>query len=172
MERSTKNPNASLNGSLKMREHTLSDILRSRYTNCGYKQLTDEEGLTYASYLVEKRKTKDTLFVGANDGMLHALDANNEILPKISTISSPKYGCYESDYLPHKYLVDGKSSAIDAYFNNQWRSILLGRLGLEGKAIYALDVTKPEKFSTQNVLWEVSYTQSPDNQDVLQIIWV
>lgn len=58
--------------------------------------------------------------------------------------------------------MDGKSSVADAYFDGDWHTILLGTLGLGGKAIYALDVSDPASFSDKDVLWEISDTQSVD----------
>lgn len=168
--------------SLREREQILGDVVhsninfRSRYTNYGYKQLNGNEGSSYDDYLVRKRSTKDTLFVGANDGMLHAFDADDgdelfayipdAILPKIATISNPLYGCDSDTCLPHEYLVDGKSAVADAYIDNEWRTILTGTLGLGGKAIYALDVTEPSRFSEDDVMWEISSDQSDYADDM------
>ena len=169
-------------GTLRKRASKLGDIVHSnlnyanRHTNFGYKELTGTEGNSYAAYLATKRNTKDTIFVGANDGMLHAFDAKtgkelfgyvpNQVLPKLATISDPKYGCDESDCLPHEYLVDGKSVVADAYIDKQWRNILIGTLGLGGKSVFALDVTNTASFKEQNVLWEISDTQAPYSASV------
>lgn len=169
-------------GFLRERDHILGDIVhsnlnfRSRYTNYGYKHLSGSEGSSYDEYLVSKRSTKDTIFVGANDGMLHAFDADdgdeffayvpNEILPKIATISNPLYGCADDNCLSHEYLVDGKSSVADVYVNNAWKTILIGTLGLGGKGLYALDVSEPSSFSKDEVLWEISTAQSDYADDM------
>ena len=163
---------------LRKRDSLLGDIVhsnlnfRSRYTNFGYKQLPGTEGSSYAAYLVSKRNTKDTLFVGSNDGMLHAFNAENgkelfgyipdAVIPKLTTISNPKYGCDEKGCLQHEYLVDGKSALADAYFKNEWHTVLIGTLGLGGKAVYALDVSDPASFTDKDVLWEISNVQSPE----------
>src|SRR5690606_41144506 len=39
----------------------------------------------------------------------------------------------------------------DVYINNEWRTVLVGTLGLGGQGVYALDVTDPE---SPRVLWE------------------
>ena len=174
--------NTSQDGNLmRNRDSVMGDIVhsnlnfRSSIINFGYKQLSGSEGSSYAAYLVAKRATKDTLFVGANDGMLHAFDAENgeelfgyvpnNVFPKLANISNPKYGCSDDDCLPHEYLVDGRSTVADAYFDGQWHTVLVGTLGLGGKAIYALDVSDPETFNKNNVLWEISDTQAADSAD-------
>lgn len=163
-------------GSLRKRTSKLGDIIHSnlnyasRHTNFGYKELAGTEGTSYAAYLTAKRNKSDTIFVGANDGMLHAFEAEtgkelfgfvpNETLPKIVSISDPKYGCDKDDCLPHEYVVDGKSIVADAYIKKQWRNILVGTLGLGGKSVFALDVTNASSFNEQNVLWEISDKQA------------
>ncbi len=167
---------------LRARTKILGDIIHSnmvfkgKTTNYGYKQLSGAEGTGYASFLSTKLSSQEAIFVGSNDGMLHAIDADdgselfayvpNEVFPKIATLSNLKYGCSEDDCLPHEYLVDGVSSLGDAYFDSSWHTVLLGTLGLGGKAIYALDVTDADNFDSTDVLWEISTTQSPDHHSI------
>ena len=164
-------------GSLfRTRTNILGDIIHSNIlfkgnlTNYGYQNLP--EGSSYGAFLRNKQSTCSTLFVGVNDGMLHAFNADdgselfafipNEIYPKLVTISDPNYGCKAKGCLKHEYLVDGTSSIGDAYFDStsDWHSVLVGSLGKGGKGIFALDVTDPEHFSANDVLWEVSATQA------------
>ena len=164
-------------GSLfRARSNILGDIIHSNLlykgnlTNYGYQNLP--EGTGYGAFLRDKQSTQATLFVGANDGMLHAFNADdgselfafipNEIYPKLVTISDPDYGCKGDNCLKHEYLVDGTSALGDAYFaaTSDWHSVLVGSLGKGGKGIFALDVTDPENFSADNVLWEISATQA------------
>jgi type IV pilus assembly protein PilY1 len=106
------------------------------------------------------------LYIGANDGMLHGFHANtgveqfafvpNGVYSKLSDLTSAAY--------VHKYFVDGKVHASDAYIGSSWKTILLGSLGAGGRGIYALDVTSPSSMSASNVLWELqgnSDTASP-----------
>lgn len=102
----------------------------------------------------------DTLYVGANDGMLHAFDAEDgrelfAYVPNIINFSSlaelsrPDYG--------HKYFVDGPV-AVSARTLTPDRNILIGSLGRGGKGLYALDVSSPESFASGDVKWERSET--------------
>ncbi len=145
-------------------------VFKGNLTNYGYQNLP--EGSSYGAFLRDKQKTQRTLFVGANDGMLHAFNADNgselfafipnEVYPKLVTISQPNYGCKAEGCLKHEYLVDGTSSIGDAYFDSTstWHSVLVGSLGKGGKGIFALDVSDPEHFSADDVLWEISATQA------------
>jgi len=160
----------------RSRSGILGDIINSNLlfkdtlANYGYSRLP--EGGDYPAFLSNKKDTTATLFIGANDGMLHAFDGNtgdelfayipNEVFSKLPTISDKKYGCKDVNCLPHEYLVDGKSAIGDAYFasSSDWHTILIGGLGLGGKGLFALDVTNAESFSASDVLWEISSTQA------------
>lgn len=103
-----------------------------------------------------------TVFVGANDGMMHALNAADGserfayvpavLLPKLAALASPSY--------THQYYVDGRLDVKQ--FGAQ--AILAGTLGGGGKAIFALDVTNATASSELNaaakVLWEISNASS------------
>jgi type IV pilus assembly protein PilY1 len=104
----------------------------------------------------------NTLFVGANDGMLHAIDADDgtEIfayVPKgidldaLASTSDPRYGTT----VVHKYFVDGPI-AVSAKSQTPGKNYLVGALGRGGKGVFGLDVTDPENFGTGDVLWENS----------------
>lgn len=101
-------------------------------------------------------KDSETIFVGANDGMLHAFNALTGVerfayvpggidFAKLATLSSPQYG--------HEYFVDGPV-VVSQRTVTPGKNYLVGTLGRGGKGVYALDVSNPASFSTANVLWE------------------
>lgn len=101
-------------------------------------------------------KDSDTIFVGANDGMLHAINAQTgqerfAYLPggvnlaDLATLSDPQYS--------HKYFVDGPVS-VSTLTQTPGHNYLVAALGRGGKGVFGLDVTNPGSFSTSNVLWE------------------
>ena len=148
-------------------------LFKDNLANYGYSRLP--EGGAYNGFLSSKQSTVAAIFVGANDGMLHAFNASNgeelfgfvpnEIFPKLVTISDLDYGCKGDECLPHEYLVDGKSALGDVYFSSSsdWHTVLVGGLGKGGKGLFALDVTHAESFTEDDVLWEISSTQAPDS---------
>lgn len=102
----------------------------------------------------------DTLYVGANDGMLHAFSGSSgrelfAYVPNIlnfqslSTLSRPDYA--------HKYFVDGPV-VVSRRSVTPDKNILVGTLGRGGKGLFALDVTNPSAFSTSDVMWERNST--------------
>ncbi|MEN5115903.1 PilC/PilY family type IV pilus protein [Luteimonas sp. TWI662] len=90
----------------------------------------------------------DTLYVGANDGMLHAFDVTTgrevfAYVPKIidfsnlGTLSRPDYA--------HRFFVDGPLIASPRSLT-PGKTMLVGTLGRGGRGLYALDVTSPAEF--------------------------
>lgn len=100
--------------------------------------------------------TVDTVFVGANDGMLHAFDATSGVerfayvprgidLAKLKEFSDPDYG--------HRFFVDGPIVvSTDRELTGQ--KVMVSTLGRGGKGLFALDVTNPASFSASKVLWD------------------
>lgn len=96
------------------------------------------------------------LYVGANDGMLHAMSAVDgkplfSYMPKginfaaLSDLSDPHY--------IHRFFVDGEIYVSDTTAGNG-KNILVSPLGRGGKGMFALDVTQPGAFNVSNVLWD------------------
>jgi type IV pilus assembly protein PilY1 len=108
--------------------------------------------ISSAPYFV---KASNTLFVGANDGMLHAIDATtgNERFTYIPNAIFSKLGKLTASNYTHDYYVDGEL-AVSGDFETPGKSILVGSLGRGGKAIYALDVSAPDSFDASKVMWE------------------
>ena len=115
-------------------------------------------------------KDTDTVFVGANDGMLHAFSSKNcDKTAKPSCVQ--KAGVEQFAYIPrtilprlkdltrvgykesHKYFVDGEL-AISSQADTAGKNYLIGTLGRGGKGLFGLDVTDPSTFKASNVLWE------------------
>jgi|GEM_PF-3265004 len=108
--------------------------------------------ISSAPYFV---KTSNTLFVGANDGMLHAIDAStgNERFTYIPNAIYGKLVKLTASNYTHDYVVDGEL-AVSTDFETPGKAILVGSLGRGGKALYALDVSAPASFNASKVLWE------------------
>lgn len=129
-------------GNLRNRPHLLGDIVGS---SPAYSSQTD------------------TLYVGANDGMLHAFDAadGSELFAYIPAISnwSNLRDLSDPEYL-HKYFVDGPV-VVSTHMQTPGENILVGTLGKGGKGLFALDVTVPSSFGPSDVKWERAETLAP-----------
>ena len=99
-----------------------------------------------------------TVYVGANDGMLHAINAANgqvrfSYMPKgldfaaLANLSSTSYD--------HHYFVDGQIDIARIEGNgNQYTNVLVGALGRGGRGVFGLNVTAPASIGTSGVLWD------------------
>lgn len=109
--------------------------------------------------------TRDTemIYVGANDGMLHAIDALTgnvrfSYVPaginwsKLNSISDPAY--------THGFFVDGPV-ALSTFRMQAGTNYLVGTLGRGGKGAFGLNVSTPTNFVASNVLWD--HTAANDN---------
>lgn len=129
----------------------------------------------YATFVLGKKSRKPMLYVGANDGMLHAFSANpitsgsdagTELFAYVpSALYANLPGLSDLAYT-HAYYVDGTPAVTDAKVNGSWKTVLLGGLGGGGAGIYALDVTNPESISegtaASTVLWEFTNNVDAD----------
>jgi type IV pilus assembly protein PilY1 len=129
-----------------------------------YSGATFTGATTYGTFVTNKAGRLGVLWVGANDGMLHAFNANNgkeifAFVPNsafgrgIAKLANPDY--------QHQYYVDGDMAIADAYDTGtaQWRTILVGTMGRGGPGIFALDITDPSTPNTATntgikFLWE------------------
>ena len=113
------------------------------------------------------------IYVGANDGMLHAFDdaTGNEAWAFVpSDLYRPDdtgLGAlsYQDGALPpfkHHFYVDATPRISDANFGGgpaDWHTMLVGGLGKGGKSYYALDISQPSDITSEieaakRVLWE------------------
>lgn len=143
------------------RTHVLGDIVgsQSAYVKKSNFNYTDTG---YAAFKKANETRQGMLYVGANDGMLHAFNADTgaESWAYIPSVLLPKlYKLAEKNYSRnHTYFVNGSPQQGEAYFDGAWHTLLVGGLAAGGRGYYALDVTTPD---TPKVLWE--FTVDSDN---------
>ncbi len=159
----------------RIRTKILGDIINSTpayvsVLDFGYDSLpsTDPGASLYNAHVKATRSRPPMLYVGANDGMLHALKIASsgtsvveefafipmEVYPKLVDLTMPGYS--------HQYYVDGSPVVGDAYIDDvwntssgaEWRTVLIGTTAAGGKSIFALDITDPENFDSGDVMWE------------------
>lgn len=146
------------------REHRLGDIVNSSpvyQTKPPFSYL--DAG--YSDFVTANASRQKVIYAGANDGMLHALNAEtgDEMWAYVPTAVIPNlYKLADKGYPNnHKYYVDGALTLGDACFSapttgctgGTWTTMLVGGLGKGGRSFYALDVTSP---SSPKLLWEIT----------------
>lgn len=146
-------------GVYRARDHLLGDTVNAKPAYVKLPQYSFNDA-GYAAFKTAKTALprQGVLYMGSNDGMLHAFNSDTgaemwSYLPKI--VMPNLYKLAEASYATlHQYYVDGSPETMDVYDATlgQWRTILVGGLGLGGRGYYALDVTDP---ANPVALWEV-----------------
>lgn len=114
----------------------------------------------YAAFKTSVETRRGMVYVGANDGMLHAFDADtgDEVWAYVPTMVIPKlYRLADKNYgSDHQFFVDGSPVSGDITIGGVWKTIMVGGLGGGGRGYYALDVTDP---NTPKALWEFTHNE-------------
>lgn len=100
------------------------------------------------------------LFAGANDGMLHALDAHTgkEVFAYVPRLVSTNLHYLSDPVFSHKYFVDLPPFAFTEKIGGTSTTLLVGGLGKGGKGYYCLDISSlppsSESAAANMVKWE------------------
>ena len=153
-------------GQFRNRTHKLGDIVASAPLYVGA-----PDGLTqtsdYFAFVNTNKGRSPVIYVGANDGMLHAINpANgnevfayipNGVFNHLLNLANPFYNDN------HLFFVNGSPRSGDVKFasDGSWHTILVSNLAAGGSTLFALDVTAPdaiiaggESVLAQAALWE------------------
>ena len=126
--------------------------------NFGY--YDDMESVAYSSFVSTYRTRTPMIYAGANDGMLHAINASTGVEAMAYVPSALYSGLSQLTDLnySHRYYVDGSPTVGDVFYAGNWHSLLVSGLRAGGKGLFALDVTNPSNFAESNaasiVRWE------------------
>jgi type IV pilus assembly protein PilY1 len=145
----------------RARKHVLGDIVSSeaRYVKQPLQGYLDAG---YQDFKSSNAGRTAMVYVGANDGMVHAFEGltGKEAWAFIpSAVLPTMYHLADTDYAnKHWYFVDGTPEVGDicpnspaACSSTQWKTILVGGLNDGGMAYYALDITDP---AAPKLLWQ------------------
>lgn len=177
----------SAGGVYRSRGAVLGDIVNSKVNAVGapsapYFDATNPGYNTFRRSLSGRRTV---VYVGANDGMMHAFDgslsgttAGTELFAYVpsfvygssSTAATRGLAALGNPSYEHRPYVDATPLAFDVDFarvggaspaatTSDWRTILIGGLGSGGRGYYAIDVTQPDSWTSEEVvaskvLWE------------------
>jgi type IV pilus assembly protein PilY1 len=147
----------------------LSSTVRSAYTT--YLTSTGPTG---------KKDRQSFVYVGANDGMLHAFKGDEPctVASKPAMCTPANAGTEAFAYVPngvlgkvgllankdytHQFYVDGNLAVGDVHDGTSWKTVLVGASGAGGRGVFGLDISNPSGFDADDVLWEVNATTDGD----------
>lgn len=147
----------------RKRQATLGDLIDSKPAFIG-KPTFNYGDSGYQTFKANNANRAKTVYVGANDGMLHAFNADtlterwafipSMVIPNLWKLADASYAS------KHAYYVNGAVSISDICVAadcttataSDWRTILIGGLNGGGRGYYALDITDP---INPALLWEI-----------------
>jgi Tfp pilus tip-associated adhesin PilY1 len=176
--------NAVDNRLYRYREAVLGDALESQPAFIG-KPMFSYPYPGYSTFATAQAARAGTVFMGANDGMMHAFatDTGSERWAYVPSMVIPEmWRLADTNYATlHRNFVNGSPTTSDICTANctcddacvtagnaapVWKTILVAGLNGGGRGYYALDITTP---STPALLWELTPTTgsgSVKNDDV------
>lgn len=148
---------------------------------------------TYRRFLAAKKLRNPQLFVGANDGMLHAFSdvdgaetfafMPDSVLGNVKALAGLDYS--------HQYFVDGPLTEADIYdaSASKWRNLVLGGTGAGAKSLFAINVpvvsypsdatTAPAALTVAqsapgaaDILWSISSADTTDPKNFSELGYV
>ncbi|EXI68723.1 MAG: Tfp pilus assembly protein, tip-associated adhesin PilY1 [Candidatus Accumulibacter adjunctus] len=170
-DKSNEGPLADLGKYYRQRTHILGDIVGSEavYVKGSPWNYVD---YNYAGFKTANQSRTAMVYVGANDGMLHAFDASTgeeawayvpgAVLSRLFKLADKNYGAQNV----HQFTVDGTPVVGDVCVSDcatpasgslptVWKTILVGGLNNGGRGYYALDITNP---AAPKALWEFTHS--------------
>ena len=116
---------------------------------------------SYASFKTAQA-SRNMVFIGAGDGMLHGFSTSNmaeffgyipsPVYPNLALLGKTDYGEAAN---PHAYFVNGVLRQQDIKVGSDWQTILVGGLAQGGQGYFALNATSTSTLTaTSGVKWE------------------
>ena len=143
----------------RIRDHVMGDPINATpaFVRAPTFAFQDSVTPTYDSFKTANASRSPTLYIAANDGMLHAFNGDtgveiwayvpNMVLPNMYKLATDNWD------VQHKYSVDGSPQVMDVFDSGAgaWKTILVGGLNKGGRGFYALDITNP---ASPKGMWE------------------
>ncbi len=149
------------------REATLGDAVESQPAYIA-KPTFSYLDTGYSTFKSANSGRPGTVYMGANDGMLHAFNATNStseggkerwayvpsmVIPNMWQLADSNYSTN------HAFFANGSPVVSDVYVGGAWKTILVAGLNGGGRGYYALDITDPV---APSLLWEFTPAEDPD----------
>jgi type IV pilus assembly protein PilY1 len=161
-----RSSNAAEDRLFRYRETTLSDITESQpafiaaprfnYIDAGFQ--------TFKNSLAGRA---GRIYVGANDGMLHAFNASNgqevwafvptPVIPNLWKLADQDYATSHKNFVNGDPIIGEICVAACTSDSAVWKTILVAGLSGGGRGYYALDITNPD---SPSLLWEYTAQQN------------
>lgn len=120
----------------------------------------DIAGQAYFDFLRRHAARPSTIYVAANDGYLHAIDAATGT-ERWAYLPPAIFNILTTTRQPTRALFDGSPTVADALAGTTWRTVLATGYGMSTRGLFALDVTDPLNFARGGGLL-LSFSEADD----------
>jgi type IV pilus assembly protein PilY1 len=151
-------------GIFRKRNNLLGDIVNSNAVFVAGPSARFQGG-GYQDFQRYNNDRTKAVYVGANDGMLHAFDAEDgsELFAYIPDALFSSLPALTSPAYQHRPYIDGGIDISDAMAGGKWRTVLAAGMGGGSQGAFVLDVTQPSSFgSGLGALFEFTDADDPD----------
>ncbi|MEQ1526940.1 MAG: PilC/PilY family type IV pilus protein [Gallionella sp.] len=155
----------------RKRDATFGDALESQPTFVAAPTFNYGDA-GYAAFKSLYANRAGTVFIGANDGMMHAFASSNGVerfayvpsmvIPNMWKLADHDYANLHTNYVNGSAVIsdicpNAPSTTCSA---SEWKTILVGGLNAGGRGYYALDITDPTATDYPKLLWEFTPTDT------------
>lgn len=160
--------NSPVNRVFRYREAVMGDALESRPAYVG-KPTFSYTDAGYDNFRVAQASRPGTVYIGTNDGMLHAFDATTGserwayipsfVIPNMWKLADKNYANLHTNYVNGDPIISDICVSGCNSAGAIWKTILVAGLNGGGKGYYALDITVPD---SPSLLWEFGTSNDND----------
>ncbi|MBU1214282.1 MAG: PQQ-binding-like beta-propeller repeat protein [Gammaproteobacteria bacterium] len=125
--------------------------------------------LGYSDFKTAQAARAGTVYMGTNDGMMHAFNASNGserwayvpsmVIPNMWKLASTSYSNNHTNYVNGSPLTTDICTANCNSGSAVWKTVLVGGLNGGGRGYYALDITNPD---APALMWEFTPADDSD----------
>jgi type IV pilus assembly protein PilY1 len=159
-----RSSNAVDNRLYRYREAVLGDALESQPAFMA-KPVFSYPYKGYMDYVTANASRAGTVYMGANDGMMHAFDGDTGlerwayvptmVIPSLWKLADKNYSTLHTNYVNGSPITSDVCVSSCDSDSAVWKTILVAGLNGGGRGYYALDITNP---TTPVLLWELTTT--------------
>ena len=135
-------------GAFRKRGSIMGDIINSGPVYKKEAESTLSGDADYPSFVSSVASRTAMIYVGANDGMLHAFRASDgkEIFAYVPRAIAGNLNKLTDPGYAHTAYVDGVPRVGEVKIGTKWRTVLASGMGGGAQGVFVLDVTNPDHF--------------------------
>lgn len=122
----------------------------------------------YQEFYAANENRQKMVYVGANDGMLHAFnaDSGDEEWAFVPEFALPTFNVMADSFYCHTYSCDQTATIADLKIGGIWKTVLVAGGGKGGAGLFAMDITEP---GNPDLMWQAELPGGLSNASEVEI---